>query len=56
MKLEEEAKIRASELYKSEKRYKDYIKNSFSGIIEFEHTSDINTRLPVDEQVKKSEK
>ncbi|MCR6638233.1 MAG: hypothetical protein NVV82_04380 [Sporocytophaga sp.] len=53
MKLEEEAKIRASELYKSEKRYKDYIKNSFSGIIEFEHTSDINTRLPVDEQVKK---
>jgi PAS domain-containing protein len=52
-KLEEEAQKRASELYKSEKRYKDYIINSFSGIIEFEHKSDINTRLPVDEQVKK---
>ncbi len=52
-KLEEEAQKRASELYRSEKRYKDYIKNSFSGIIEFEHTSDISTSLPADEQVKK---
>ncbi|GAL84260.1 hypothetical protein MYP_1488 [Sporocytophaga myxococcoides] len=52
-KLEEEAQKRASELYRSEKRYKDYIKNSFSGIIEFEHTSDISISLPADEQVKK---
>lgn len=54
--LEEEARKRASELYKSEKRYKDYIQNSFSGIIEFEHTSDIDTRLPVHEQVEKIRK
>ncbi|MBO9703063.1 MAG: hypothetical protein J7604_22810 [Sporocytophaga sp.] len=51
--LEEEARKRASELYKSEKRYKDYIHNSFSGIIEFIHTSDIDTKLTVEEQVEK---
>lgn len=50
--LEEEAEHRETELFKSEKRYHDYIRNSFHGIIEFEHKGDhVDVEMPIKEQI-----
>ncbi len=52
-KLHTEVRRQSEDLYQSEKRYHDYIRNSFEGIIEYEHKDGgIDINLPVKEQIR----
>lgn len=52
--LESEIEKHSKELVRAEKKYHDYIKNSFEGILRYDlkNREYIDTTLPVDEQVK----
>ncbi len=52
-KLKAEVRRQSEDLYQSEKKYHDYIRNSFEGIIEYEHKDGgIDINLPAKEQIR----
>jgi len=52
-KLKDKAKEQEEALVKSEKKYHDYIKNSYNGIIQFgHHGGDIDVNQPIDDYIK----